>query len=32
MTVAATYPLEEALVAAEALEGKHPGGKLVLLP
>lgn len=32
VTVAATYPLEEALVAAEALEGKHPGGKLVLLP
>jgi NADPH:quinone reductase-like Zn-dependent oxidoreductase len=32
VTVAATYPLEQALVAAEALEGRHPGGKLALLP
>jgi NADPH:quinone reductase-like Zn-dependent oxidoreductase len=32
VTVAATYPLEEALAAAEVLESKHPGGKLALLP
>ena len=30
--VAATYPLEEALTAAEVLQGKHPGGKLALVP
>ena len=30
--VAATYPLEEALSAAEVLQGKHPGGKLALVP
>jgi len=30
--VAATYPLEEALAAAEVLQGKHPGGKLALVP
>lgn len=29
--VAATYPLEEALTAAEVLQGKHPGGKLALV-
>jgi NADPH2:quinone reductase len=32
VTVVATYPLEEALTAAEVLQGKHPGGKLALLP
>jgi NADPH:quinone reductase-like Zn-dependent oxidoreductase len=32
VTVAATYPLAEALAAAEVLQGKHPGGKLALLP
>jgi len=32
VTVAATYPLEEALAAAEVLQGKHPGGKLALVP
>jgi len=30
--VAATYPLDEALTAARVLQGKHPGGKLALLP
>ena len=30
--VAATYPLEEALTAAKVLQGKHPGGKLALVP
>jgi NADPH:quinone reductase len=30
--VARTYPLREALVAAEVLRGQHPGGKLALLP
>ncbi|HEX4472128.1 MAG TPA: NADP-dependent oxidoreductase [Nocardioides sp.] len=30
--VAATYPLEEALDAAEVLQGGHPGGKIALLP
>jgi NADPH:quinone reductase-like Zn-dependent oxidoreductase len=32
VTVAATYPLEEALTAAELLRGGHPGGKLALVP
>ena len=32
VVVAATYPLEEALAAAAVLAGKHPGGKLALLP
>lgn len=32
VTVVATYPLEEALAAAEVLQGKHPGGKLALVP
>jgi NADPH:quinone reductase len=32
VTVVATYPLEEALAAAEVLQGKHPGGKLALIP
>ena len=32
VTVVATYPLEEALSAAEVLRGKHPGGKLALVP
>jgi NADPH:quinone reductase len=31
VTVVATYPLEDALAAAEVLQGKHPGGKLALL-
>jgi NADPH:quinone reductase len=31
VTVVATYPLEDALVAAEVLQGKHPGGKLALV-
>jgi NADPH2:quinone reductase len=30
--IAATYPLADALVAAEVLQGKHPGGKLALIP
>jgi NADPH:quinone reductase-like Zn-dependent oxidoreductase len=30
--VAATYPLEEAMAAAEVLRGGHPGGKIALLP
>ncbi len=30
--VAATYPLDQALAAAEVLAGGHPGGKLALLP
>jgi NADPH2:quinone reductase len=30
--VAATYPLADAMTAAEVLNGKHPGGKLALLP
>ena len=30
--IAATYPLEDALVAAEVLQGGHPGGKIALLP
>jgi NADPH:quinone reductase-like Zn-dependent oxidoreductase len=30
--VARTYPLREALVAAEVLLGRHPGGKLALIP
>ncbi len=30
--VAATYPLDGALTAARVLQGKHPGGKLALLP
>jgi NADPH:quinone reductase-like Zn-dependent oxidoreductase len=30
--VAATYPLDQALVAAEVLRGGHPGGKLALIP
>lgn len=30
--MAATYPLEEALAAAQVLVGGHPGGKLALLP
>jgi NADPH:quinone reductase-like Zn-dependent oxidoreductase len=32
VTVVATYPLEGALTAARVLQGKHPGGKLALLP
>jgi NADPH:quinone reductase-like Zn-dependent oxidoreductase len=32
VTVVATYPLEEALFAAEVLRGRHPGGKLALIP
>jgi NADPH:quinone reductase-like Zn-dependent oxidoreductase len=32
VTVAATYPLDEALTAAEVLQGRHPGGKLALIP
>lgn len=32
VTVARTYPLAEALIAAEVLQGKHPGGKLALVP
>lgn len=32
VTVVRTYPLEEALAAAEVLKGKHPGGKLALVP
>jgi NADPH:quinone reductase len=32
VTVVATYPLEDALDAAEVLQGKHPGGKLALVP
>jgi NADPH:quinone reductase-like Zn-dependent oxidoreductase len=32
VTVVETYPLEEALAAAEVLQGKHPGGKLALVP
>jgi NADPH:quinone reductase len=32
VTVVATYPLEDALEAAEVLQGKHPGGKLALVP
>jgi NADPH:quinone reductase-like Zn-dependent oxidoreductase len=30
--MAGTYPLERALDAAELLRGRHPGGKLALLP
>jgi NADPH:quinone reductase-like Zn-dependent oxidoreductase len=30
--MAGTYPLRDALVAAEVLRGQHPGGKLALLP
>ena len=32
VTVVGTYPLEDALAAAEVLRGKHPGGKLALIP
>lgn len=32
VTIADTFPLDEALTAAAKLEGKHPGGKFVLLP
>jgi hypothetical protein len=30
--MARTYPLERALDAAELLRGRHPGGKVALLP
>ncbi len=30
--ISATYPLDEALTAAEVVQGKHPGGKLALVP
>lgn len=30
--VAATYPLDQALAAADVLQGGHPGGKLALIP
>jgi NADPH:quinone reductase-like Zn-dependent oxidoreductase len=30
--VVGTFPLEDALTAAAVVEGKHPGGKLALLP
>jgi len=30
--MAGTYPLSRALEAAEVLQGKHPGGKLALIP
>ena len=30
--MAGTFPLAEALEAAELLQGRHPGGKLALLP
>jgi NADPH:quinone reductase-like Zn-dependent oxidoreductase len=32
VTVVGTYPLDQALTAAEVLRGKHPGGKLALIP
>jgi NADPH:quinone reductase len=32
VVIAATYPLSEAAAALEALAGRHPPGKIILVP